>query len=70
MSKNLSKKKILEFEDNNLMQIMCGAYHSNLDVIEKLQELGLAAPSKFVTDSYANNSNENKKMDFILRNLK
>ena len=42
----------------------------NLDVIEKLQELGLAAPSKFVTDSYANNSNENKKMDFILRNLK
>ena len=38
MSKNLSKKKILKFEDNNLMQIMCGAYHSNLDVIEKCFE--------------------------------
>ena len=41
MSKNLSKKKILKFEDNNLMQIMCGAYHSNLDVIEKQLDVSL-----------------------------
>ena len=39
--KNLSKKKILKFEDNNLMQIMCGAYHSNLDVIEKQLDVSL-----------------------------
>ena len=66
-------KKVYDFyhSGGEMTKLLTGKVTlENLDVIEKLQELGLAAPSKFVTDSYANNSNENKKMDFILRNLK
>lgn len=38
--------------------------------IESLIEKGLAVPSKHITDSYAENKNTNKKVDFILRSLK
>jgi len=41
-----------------------------LPVIKKLMHLGLAIPSKHITDSYTKNLNTNKKIDFILRNLK
>ena len=42
----------------------------NKDSILRLQELGLANHSKHVTDSFAQNLNTNKKLDFILTNLK
>ncbi len=40
------------------------------DVIEKMQALGLAKPSKHYTDAYLTNSNSNKNFDFILNSLK
>lgn len=41
-----------------------------LGTIKKLQDLGLAIPSKFYTDSYVNNDNSNTNLDFILKSLK
>lgn len=41
-----------------------------LDTIKKLQNLGLAIPSKYYTDSYINNDNSNTNLDFILKSLK
>ncbi|WP_298757569.1 flavohemoglobin expression-modulating QEGLA motif protein [uncultured Psychroserpens sp.] len=41
-----------------------------IDTIKKLQDLGLAIPSKYYTDSYINNDNSNKNLDFILKSLK
>ncbi|PWH82506.1 DUF1704 domain-containing protein [Algibacter marinivivus] len=38
--------------------------------IKSLIEKGLAVPSKHITDSYTENKNTNKKVDFILRSLK
>ena len=38
--------------------------------IESLIKKGLAVPAKHITDSYAENKNTNKKVDFILRSLK
>ncbi|RAJ16175.1 flavohemoglobin expression-modulating QEGLA motif protein [Olleya aquimaris] len=40
------------------------------DAILKMQELGLAVPSKYYTDAYLNNDNTNKNFDFILKSLK
>jgi len=34
LNKNLSKN-ILSFNDNSRLQILCGIYHQNLDIIEK-----------------------------------
>ncbi|WGK64770.1 flavohemoglobin expression-modulating QEGLA motif protein [Croceiramulus getboli] len=42
----------------------------SLEAIRHLKELGLAKPSHHITDSYAQNLNANKKLDFILSNLK
>ena len=42
----------------------------SIPVIKQLQDKGLAAPTKFSTDSFTSNDNTNEKMDFILRNLK
>ncbi len=41
-----------------------------IETIKKLQDLGLAIPSKYITDSYINNDNSNKNLDFILKSLK
>ncbi|TJY33336.1 flavohemoglobin expression-modulating QEGLA motif protein [Pontimicrobium aquaticum] len=38
--------------------------------IEYLQEKGLAVKPKYITDSFAENNNKNKTIDFILDNLK
>ncbi|CAL2103383.1 conserved protein of unknown function [Tenacibaculum sp. 190130A14a] len=38
--------------------------------IEYLMKNNYAVPSRFITDSYAENKNENKTIDFILENLK
>lgn len=40
------------------------------DTIYKLQELGLALTSKYLTDSYQINANKNTTIDFILNSLK
>lgn len=42
----------------------------NIEIIKKMRTLGLALPSKYITDSYTTNLNKNKKLDFILQNLK
>ncbi len=42
----------------------------NKDSIIRLQQLGLANRSMHITDSFKLNLNTNKKLDFILRNLK
>ena len=34
MSKNI-EKNIIEFEDNNILKIMLGVFHKNLEIIEK-----------------------------------
>ena len=49
MSKNLSKKNTLKFDDNNTLQIMCGVYHSNLDVIEKKLNVTLSSENADVS---------------------
>ena len=38
--------------------------------IEYLQEKGLAVKPKYITDSFAENNNTNKTIDFILSSLK
>ncbi|WP_298539596.1 flavohemoglobin expression-modulating QEGLA motif protein [uncultured Aquimarina sp.] len=42
----------------------------NKNVIDRLQQLGLSKKSVHMTDSFAKNMNTNKKLDFILSNLK
>ncbi len=42
----------------------------NKDSILRLQKLGLAHKSKYITDSFSQNLNADSKLDFILRNLK
>ena len=49
MSKNLSKKNTLKFDDNNTLQIMCGVYHSNLDVIEKKLNVSLSSRGNLIS---------------------
>ncbi|MDU8887027.1 flavohemoglobin expression-modulating QEGLA motif protein [Yeosuana sp. MJ-SS3] len=41
-----------------------------LETIRKLQNLGLAVPSKYITDSYQSNKELNRNLDFILKSLK
>ncbi|WP_298901946.1 flavohemoglobin expression-modulating QEGLA motif protein [uncultured Psychroserpens sp.] len=41
-----------------------------IDTIKKLQDKGLAIPSKHYTDAYLTNDNSNKNLDFILKSLK
>jgi hypothetical protein len=66
-------KKVYDYykNGNNLNALLTGKVSlENLPVIEKMMECGLAIPSVHVTDSYAKNLNTNKKLDFILSNLK
>tara|TARA_Y100000780_G_C13649584_1_gene403960 strand:- start:232 stop:1206 length:975 start_codon:yes stop_codon:yes gene_type:complete len=49
LSKNLSKKNTLKFDDNNTLQIMCGVYHSNLDVIEKKLNVSLSSRGNLIS---------------------
>ncbi|WP_298319350.1 flavohemoglobin expression-modulating QEGLA motif protein [uncultured Aquimarina sp.] len=42
----------------------------NKSAIDRLQQLGLSKKSVHLTDSFAKNMNANKKLDFILSNLK
>lgn len=66
-------KKVYDYyqEDQDLAKLLTGKVTlENLPVIEKMTAMGLAVPSKFITDSYSVNLNTNSKLDFILQNLK
>lgn len=66
-------KKIYDFyqEGQDMSLLLSGKVTlENKKVIEKMRDLGLSTPSKFVTDSYAKNNNSNMKLDLILSNLK
>lgn len=41
-----------------------------VETMKKLQNLGLAIPSQYYTDSYLTNDNSNTNLDFILKSLK
>ena len=41
-----------------------------VDIVKKLQSLGLANKPKYYTDSYLSNDNSNTNLDFILKSLK
>ncbi|TGV04078.1 DUF1704 domain-containing protein [Flavivirga rizhaonensis] len=66
-------KKIYDYyhEGKDLNLLLTGKVTLEyVNEIESLIEKGLAVPAKHVTDSYAENKNTNKKVDFILRSLK
>ena len=41
-----------------------------IETINKLQDLGLAIPPRYITDAYETNDNKNPDLDFILKGLK
>jgi len=66
-------KKVYDYAkgNNNLNVLLTGKVTLEYkSVIEKMQGLGLALPSKHFTDSYLNNDNTNKDFEFILNSLK
>lgn len=66
-------KKIYDYYHNNedISLLLTGKVTlENKQHISKLQELGLANNGVHITDSFAKNLNTNKKLDFILSNLK
>ncbi|WP_417443724.1 flavohemoglobin expression-modulating QEGLA motif protein [Joostella sp.] len=66
-------KKIYEYYNsgNSLSPLLTGKVSlDKVQSIQKLQDLGLASKSIHITDSYADNQNQNSSIDFILKNLK
>jgi len=66
-------EKVYKFANNNgnLNTMLTGKVSLEyIDVITKLQDLGLAVESKYITDSYQSNISVNKNLDFILKSLK
>jgi len=66
-------KKVYDYyrNDGDLSLLLTGKVTiESLPMIKKMMDLGLAIPSKHITDSYTENLNTNTKLDFILRNLK
>ncbi|TVZ51110.1 flavohemoglobin expression-modulating QEGLA motif protein [Dokdonia sp. Hel_I_53] len=66
-------KKVYDFyqEGQDLGVLLTGKVSlENASIIDKMIAMGLARPSQFITDSFSENLNTNKKLDFILRNLK
>ncbi len=58
-------------EGNDLNCLLTGKSSMEyISAIKKMQHLGLAIPSKYITDSYTSNDNYNKNLDFILKSLK
>jgi len=56
---------------NNLELLLTGKVTLEYkSVIEKMQQMGLALPVKYYTDSYLSNNNTNKNFEFILNSLK
>lgn len=66
-------KKIYDASQNgvNYMNLLTGKVTLEyLETINKLQEIGLAEPAQYLSTSFVANNNKNKKLDFILKNLK
>jgi len=66
-------KKVYDFyeKDQDLTMLLTGKLSLEyLGQLKSLQDLGLAVKPKHITDSYKHNSNTNKKVEFILKNLK
>jgi uncharacterized protein (TIGR02421 family) len=66
-------KKIFNYyqEGKDLNVLLTGKVSlEHIDNIEYLMKNGFAQTSKYQTDSFHKNSNENKTVDFILKNLK
>lgn len=66
-------KKVYDFykSGQDLSLLLTGKV--SLEYLEEIKHLlksNYAAPSKYITDSYAKNLNSNTKLDFILENLK
>ena len=58
-------------EGNDLECLLTGKSSMEyISTIKKMQNLGLAIPSKYITDSYTSNDNYNKNLDFMLKSLK
>lgn len=66
-------RKIYQFyqKKNNLTSLLSGKTSLEyLGHINYLYDNKFAVPPKYITDSFENNSNHNKKLDFILKNLR
>ena len=66
-------KKIFDYyqKGNDLSLLLTGKVSfEQLDNIEYLMAQGYVAPAKHITDSFKENNNKSKAVDFILRNLK
>ena len=66
-------ERVYKFVNNNgnLNTLLTGKVSLEyINTIIKLQEMGLAVESKYVTDSYRSNNSVNKNLDFILKSLK
>ncbi|RMB60513.1 DUF1704 domain-containing protein [Dokdonia sinensis] len=66
-------KKVYDYYQNgeDLSLLLTGKVTlESLPMINKMMDMGLAIPSKYITDSYTQNNNTNEKLDFILKNLK
>jgi len=66
-------KKVYDYyhEGKDLSLLLAGKVSLEYaDEIKSLIKKGLAVPAKHITDAYAQNSNTNKTVDFILRSLK
>ncbi len=66
-------RKIYQFyqKNDNLTPLLSGKTSLEyLDHINYLYDNKFAVPPKYITDSFENNSNHNKKLDFILKNLR
>ena len=48
MIKNLAKN-IIEFEDNNILRIMFGVFHKNINVIEKKLNVNLSSRGNIIS---------------------
>ena len=66
-------KKVFNYynEGGDLSLMLTGKVSlEQLDNIKYLTEKGYAVPAKYITDSFAENNNDNKTVDFILSSLK
>jgi uncharacterized protein (TIGR02421 family) len=66
-------KKVFDYYQagNDLSLLLTGKVSlEHVDTIKYLIERGYAVNAKYYTDSYRNNNNKNKTIDFILNNLK
>ena len=62
MAKNL-ERNIIKFEDNNILRIMLGVFHKNLEIIEKKLNVVLAPRGNIISI----NGNEKKERLNILQ---